>query len=606
MRLALRHMRITRFLVAAAVVGGLFTGFGAKAALPNTNNILKSPTRATLYWYANDGRRYVFPNVQTFYSWFSSNDFKRVITVNDQEMTSLPLGGNVTYRGGAKLVKVTTDPRVYAVAQYGVLRWVTSANLAQQLYGSDWSRKVEDVPDAFFTNYTIGTPIYQAGDINVGNEYNAAQTPSENVRPTYLIPSYPPTIPDPAPSAFLGTINLTLGNSNPRIGDTSNLFAQVSNSSIPSSQLIIDLYDEYGTLLRSCEANTTCLHSLQITQGLTTRSYYARLRSNSAYSALSVESNRVTLALNGWSNGSGSSANDTLSISSSAASYVRINETFTITATVNNNGYASDGYIITIYDQNDMVVRTCYQARTCAVNASISTNNTSQRYYARASNSLSGRTLDTSRITMTANTNSSLSSATLSIITDRTSLGVNDHAVITTQLQNYSGETSGLHTELFDSFTAKRVGTCTGTIYCRFNIYPTAITSQNGTRFYAVTTNNSGARIQSDYTSMIVANTNSWNGGALAQGFTVSISPLQPRVGELYMVNAIITGLRVSADQITIDIYDSQLGQRQQCIGTTTCSYAATEWQSGTKDIYAIIRAYNGETMRSDNWRMSY
>ena len=92
----------------------------------------------------------------------------------------------------------------------------------------------------------------------------------------------------------------------------------------------------------------------------------------------------------------------------------------------------------------------------------------------------------------------------------------------------------------------------------------------------------------------------------LAQTFTVSLYPSQPRIGESYTVNAISSGLRVSADQVTIELYDSQLGQRQRCVGTTTCSYISTEWQSGTKEIYAIMRTSSGETMRSDSWRLSY
>ncbi len=69
------------------------------------------------------------------------------------------LGGNVTYRPGAKLVKIQTDPRVYAVDSNGTLRLMITPAIAEKYYGTNWNKKVEDIPDAFFTNYKIGDSI---------------------------------------------------------------------------------------------------------------------------------------------------------------------------------------------------------------------------------------------------------------------------------------------------------------------------------------------------------------------------------------------------------------------------------------------------------------
>ena len=117
------------------IVGTLGAAPTAQAVVSNT--LIKGSSPA-VYWYASNGKRYVFPNVKTYYTWFTSNDFGRVQVISDYELSQIPLGGNVTYRGGAKLVKVTTDPRVYAVSRYGTLRWVTSEYLASQLYGTNW------------------------------------------------------------------------------------------------------------------------------------------------------------------------------------------------------------------------------------------------------------------------------------------------------------------------------------------------------------------------------------------------------------------------------------------------------------------------------------
>lgn len=115
-----------------------------------------------VYYYAADGNRYVFPNSATYASWFS--DYSFVITVSDQTLASIPLKGNVTYRPGVKLVKIQTDPKVYAIGKGGVLRWIENEALAEKLYGKDWNRKIDDVPDVFFTNYKIGDQIKNESD----------------------------------------------------------------------------------------------------------------------------------------------------------------------------------------------------------------------------------------------------------------------------------------------------------------------------------------------------------------------------------------------------------------------------------------------------------
>ena len=145
-------------LIAAASLAMMFSATPASAAISGRDILIKGPgTGATVYYLATDGKRYVFPNLKTYLTWFSG--FSDVATVSQQDLASFPLGGNVTYRPGIKLVKIVSDPKVYAVDNGGVLRWVTSESLAVSLYGSDWSKKVDDVPDAFFTNYSSGASV---------------------------------------------------------------------------------------------------------------------------------------------------------------------------------------------------------------------------------------------------------------------------------------------------------------------------------------------------------------------------------------------------------------------------------------------------------------
>lgn len=151
------------YFMAAPLMGvtGLFLAFTADGASPGA---LIKATGPAVYYYSTDGKRYVFPNSATYFTWYG--DFSGVVTVSDAELASIPIGGNVTYRPGVRLVKITTDPKVYAVDADGELRWVASEAVARALYGDDWNTQVDDIPDAFFTNYRLGRDIVSASDFN--------------------------------------------------------------------------------------------------------------------------------------------------------------------------------------------------------------------------------------------------------------------------------------------------------------------------------------------------------------------------------------------------------------------------------------------------------
>lgn len=146
---------------------------GRSATIVSSGDLIKAGQPA-VYYYGVDGKRYVFPNDKTYKTWYSG--FSGVKTVTDSELAAIIIGGNVTYRPGVKMVKITTDPKVYAVSSGGALRWITSEAVAAALYGADWSKNVEDIPDAFFTNYKIGNPINNLNDFDRGAETNSADT----------------------------------------------------------------------------------------------------------------------------------------------------------------------------------------------------------------------------------------------------------------------------------------------------------------------------------------------------------------------------------------------------------------------------------------------
>jgi hypothetical protein len=155
-----------KFLSLAVMLSTLTTPIVPVTAATD-GSLIKSSSNAAVY-YLSSGKRYAFPNEKVFFSWY--NGFSGVETVSEGELASYQLAGNVTYRPGSWLVKIQTDPKVYAVSKYGALRWLTSESVAAELYGVNWNTKVHDVSDAFFTNYTIGSGISSASQYSVNGE----------------------------------------------------------------------------------------------------------------------------------------------------------------------------------------------------------------------------------------------------------------------------------------------------------------------------------------------------------------------------------------------------------------------------------------------------
>lgn len=129
---------------------------------PQQGRLIKLATNPAVYYLGSDDRRYVFPNEKTFRSWFPVAPPVRV--VGAAEMASYMLGGNVTYRPGVRMLKIQTDPKIYAVSRGGLLRHVTSEAVAAGLYGPDWNTKIDDISEAFFINYRVGPAIQSVLD----------------------------------------------------------------------------------------------------------------------------------------------------------------------------------------------------------------------------------------------------------------------------------------------------------------------------------------------------------------------------------------------------------------------------------------------------------
>lgn len=114
---------------------------------------------ATVYYIGEDGKKYIFPESKTYFTWY--NNFDDVIKVTISELDKYPDGGIMPYKAGIKLITHQNTANVYAVEPNGVLRKIPSVEVAENLYGADWASMVQDVlPGYFAATYSIKNDLY--------------------------------------------------------------------------------------------------------------------------------------------------------------------------------------------------------------------------------------------------------------------------------------------------------------------------------------------------------------------------------------------------------------------------------------------------------------
>ncbi len=140
-----------------------FSTVRAGEIVAEPGDLIRGTSFSAVYYMGEDGFRYVFPNDKTYFTWYEN--FDTVIMLSDADLAKVQMGGNVTYRPWSKMIKINSDPKTYQVSTGGELRWITSEEVAIELYGANWNTKIDDVPDGFFGNYTIGAPIERSEDV---------------------------------------------------------------------------------------------------------------------------------------------------------------------------------------------------------------------------------------------------------------------------------------------------------------------------------------------------------------------------------------------------------------------------------------------------------
>ena len=341
------------------------------AATFSTNTAIKGESNSAVYWYATDGKRYVFPTEGTYYSWFP--DFNNVRTISDSELASITIGGNVTYRPGSKMIKITTDPRTYAVSKGGYLRLITSESMAISLYGSNWAKQVHDLPDAFFVNYKMGNTIYSMSDFNVSSEYNGVTNPSDTIFNSST-PNNPNT----------GAMSVTLLASRSFIneGESVTLSGRLFNA--PSYGYRLDIIDfRNGNVIRTCYDITSCdttVNPYRNSTNVNSVQYFIALKRTSDNYEVTREYSPV-IYFNGSANGLFSSGSSKLEVSKTS---IDDGEPLTLTATASNINVADNQLRMEFYRERDnALLYTCYDSRVCTYTHQVyaQSGSNSERYY---------------------------------------------------------------------------------------------------------------------------------------------------------------------------------------------------------------------------------
>jgi len=148
-----------------------FVALGVLAVLPSAadaqlgaGKLLRTLDTSAVYYIADDGLRYVFPNANIFHSWYEN--FDGVETIEPESLADYPFGGVMPYKPGKRMVKMKTSPKVYLVAEDGSLRWVKTERLARRLYGEQWMHMIDDLPESFFVQYDEGDDVEEDEDLD--------------------------------------------------------------------------------------------------------------------------------------------------------------------------------------------------------------------------------------------------------------------------------------------------------------------------------------------------------------------------------------------------------------------------------------------------------
>ncbi len=125
------------------------------------------------YYVGVDNKRYVFTTQQSYDTWYPKASPVKLL--EQKKLETVPLGGNVTYRPGMRVITFDTDPSYYVVASGGVLKKITQ-QLLRSIYGNNWRQRLDTLPEYYRADYSLGVPVKNMNDYDAVKEFETSKT----------------------------------------------------------------------------------------------------------------------------------------------------------------------------------------------------------------------------------------------------------------------------------------------------------------------------------------------------------------------------------------------------------------------------------------------
>ena len=118
----------------------------------------------TIYYIDENNERRPFLDTNSFFTYADS--FDEVVWVTDATLPTMDLGAPMLPAPGVVLIKIQSDPKVYAIDTGDVLRWIPTEEVATSLYGITWADYIIDLEPTTFARFSVGD------DMTIGDSVN--------------------------------------------------------------------------------------------------------------------------------------------------------------------------------------------------------------------------------------------------------------------------------------------------------------------------------------------------------------------------------------------------------------------------------------------------
>ena len=132
----------------------------AATSSPMGSDLIKLSTDPAIYQIQADGKKHLFVNSPTFWSYYAGtwSNLKRdgfdasIETISQDIFDSIDTGNNIVIKPGSRLIKFSNSPKVYVIFSDNKLKSF-SEQKALEIYGGLWKNKLVSIQNGFESNY---------------------------------------------------------------------------------------------------------------------------------------------------------------------------------------------------------------------------------------------------------------------------------------------------------------------------------------------------------------------------------------------------------------------------------------------------------------------